>query len=618
MICTQPVSPIDWPPYLGKRFWYTHRLRFWRCPLNGSSRLPDMSTLRRMLAAHCPLALYYILRLLTCIPPVAVSFTRNAPDSNLHFGPGLILYAVALGFIVATTYTILLRSFMTGGHDAIRKRRSLLIVTVVGGIDMAAGLVAINLSGGWGSPFWHCWLSSLIIPCLILGMRRSLLVAVGYIVVLTAVLSVTGEGTNGIWMGSQRYFYVGAMFTLFLLSAVVGYLGDVCFELQRRKMDAENALRNLGTMLEVTRNVAVITTNVNEMMRRVARTIGEQHRYDSVGIYLSGKHGQEVRLAGWVGDLEDLQRYTRDSDHLIHRAISDLELRSATDDSTWSAAMPIRDGGSLLGVLLIVSNEPARARSGVVGLDALVGQIAVGIRVADLRQATDSAMTYREWETLTGQIHDRVTGSLYALLLHLGACATAAEREDNPMAERLAWLLPHSRHLLFYTRQYLYRLLPVLRGEGGLDTVVTELAREFQSISGMDVPVSVSGSRARLPLSAIVACYDIIQQRMGDVLQSATASEFRLELDMTDDNIRLSISDNGLVDEVSDAWSAEGLERIRQLARDAGGELSISEPRGVGTRVLMGLANQDGNTRLDNPDDHRRELFSKNGNPGDA
>ena len=415
------------------------------------------------MAAHCPLALYYLLRLLICVPPVAASFTGNSPARNLQFGPGLVIYAVALGFVVATAYTVLLRSFMTVSHDGIRERRSVLIVLVVGGIDTAAGLAAIVMSGGWGSPFWHCWLASLIIPCLILGMRWSLVLSVGCIGLLTAVLSVTGEGTSGSWAGTQRYFYVGAMFTLFLLSAVVGYLGDVCFQLQRRKLEAETALRNLGTMLEVTRSVAVITTNVNDMMRRVARTIGENHRYDSVGIYLSTQDSQQVRLAGWVGDLEDLQRYSRDSDHLIHRAISDLELRSTTDDSTWSAAMPIRDGGSLLGVLLIVSNEPARARSSIVGLDALVGQIAVGIRVADLRRATDSAMTYGEWEGLTGQVHDRITGSLYALLLHLGACATAAEREDSPMAERLAWLLPHNRHLLFYTRQYLYRLLPVLR-----------------------------------------------------------------------------------------------------------------------------------------------------------
>ena len=586
--------------------------------MNKSVRLSDLSMLGRMMASHCPLALYFLLRLLTCVPPVAASFTRNAPDQNVQFGAGLVIYAMAVGLIVATTYTLLLRPFMTGGHEGIRERRYVFVVIVVGGVDMAAGLAAIIMSGGWGSPFWHCWLSSLIIPCLILGIRWSFLLSLVWIALLTTVLSVIGDGTDGSWAGSQRYFYVGAMFTLFVLSAVVGYLGDVCFELQRRKIQAEAASRNLGTMLEITRNVAVITTNLNDMMRRVARTIGESHRYDSVGIYLSGQDGRDVRLAGWVGDIEEPRRHTRDSDHLIYRAISDLELRSVTDESSWSAAMPIRDGGSVLGVLFIVSKEPAMARSGIAGLDALVGQIAVGIRVADLRRAADTAMTYREWEALTGRIHDRITGSMYALLLHLGACASAAEREDSPIAQRLTWLLPHSRHLLFYTKQYLYRLLPVLRGEGGLEMVVRSLAREFESISKMDVRLSVSDSDFRLPMSTIVACYDIIQQRMGDVLQGATASEFRLELDATDDRIRLSISDDGLVDEVGDASSAEGLERIRQLARDAGGELSISESRGVGTRVSIDLANQIGNTKLDNPDDHRRELFSENGYPRHA
>ena len=143
---------------------------------------------------------------------------------------------------------------------------------------MVACTGAIVLSGGWGSPFWHTWLSSLILPCLIFGFRWSMVLAAGYITVLTAVLGVIGEGANGTWLGSQRYFYVGAMFTLFLLSGVVGYLGDVCFKVQRRKIEAEAALRNLGTMLEITWSFAVITSNANEMMRRVARTIGERNR----------------------------------------------------------------------------------------------------------------------------------------------------------------------------------------------------------------------------------------------------------------------------------------------------------------------------------------------------
>ena len=68
-----------------------------------------------MLETYGPTALYCVLRLLTCIPPVVASITRNAPDENLRFGSGLVVFALALGLVVATAYTVLLRSFMTGG-----------------------------------------------------------------------------------------------------------------------------------------------------------------------------------------------------------------------------------------------------------------------------------------------------------------------------------------------------------------------------------------------------------------------------------------------------------------------------------------------------------------------
>ena len=582
-------------------------------PLTETIGLPGVSTLRRMMASYCPLALYYLLRLLTCVPPVVASLTRNAPDENLRFGIGLVIYAAALGFIVATTYTILLRSFMTGGHDGIRRRRSMIVVTVVGGVDMAAGLAAIVLSGGWGSPFWHAWLSSLVVPCLVLGMGRSLALAAGYVATVTAVLIVTGESIAGVWAGAHRYLYVGSMFTLFLLSGVVGYLGDVCFALQRSRTRAEAALANMGTMLEITRSVAVITTNVNEMMRRVAQTIGERHRYDTVGIYLSGPDGRDMRLAGWVGDPESLQRYAQQSDHLIHQAVSHMDTRSAQDDRSWSAAMPIRDSGSLLGVLLVAHEGSGRAPPGARVLEsALTSQIAVGIRTAGLRERTDAAMSGHEWELLTGRIHDRITSSLYAQVLHLGAYSKMAERENNPMAERLAWLLPHVRHLLFYTRQYVYRLLPLMRGERGLDAVFRHVARDFETMSGVDVRVSLSGPVGRLPLPGIVTCYDMVHHRMADVFHGATATEMRIDLEMTDHGIRLSIADDGAVEEDDNEMAREGIGRIRRLAGSVGGDLRISESQGSGTLIVLDLAIQDGGTTLDNSADRRRERIPEN------
>lgn len=250
-----------------------------------------VSGLRLVSATHGPAALYYLLRVLTCVVPVAASVTGNLPDENLGFGPWLVVFAALLGLTVATAYTSLLRSFMTGNHEGARSRGSVPVVVMVGGLDMVGGLAAVVLSGGWGSPFWHAWLSSLVVPCLVLGMRWSLVLAAVYAGVLAGVLSVTGEGVDGVWLGTHRYLYVGSMLTLVLLAAVVGYLGDVVFELQRSRRRAEEALAGLCTMLEVARSVAVMTTGVNEVMGRVARTIGERHRLESVGIYLVGSDG---------------------------------------------------------------------------------------------------------------------------------------------------------------------------------------------------------------------------------------------------------------------------------------------------------------------------------------
>ena len=560
-----------------------------------STGVRRLTVSRRLLALCCPAALYYLLRLLTCVVPVAASLTGNAPDENLGFGSWLVVYAVLVGLSVATAYTVLLRSFMTGEHDGARRRGSVLVVVVVGGLDMAGGLAAIVLSGGWGSPFWHAWLSSLVVPCLVLGMRWSLLVAGVYMIVLSGVLSVTGDGVGGVWLDTHRYLYVGSMITLVLLSAVVGYLGDVCFELQRSRRRSEDALAGLCTMLEIARLVAVITTRENEVMVRVARTIGERHRFDSVGIYVLGADGRGVRLSGWSGEREELERYPRQPDDLVHRAMDAMETRSERDGGTWRTAIPIRDDGTPLGVLLLASGRPAGDAWGVAGLGAmLVSQIAVGIRVAELLGRADAAMSGREWEALTGRIHDRITDSLYSLVLHIEAYSTLAERDANPLAGRLGTLVPHGRHVLFDTREYLYRLLPVLRGEGGLDAVVRSLAVDFERFSGIGVRMSVTGTGTRLPPSSIVACYDIIQNRLADVFHDAMASEVVLELEMNDEGLRLTMADDGVVGEERAGVSGERMEMIRRLVGDVGGDLQVERSPGPGTRIVLGLPVENG------------------------
>ena len=134
-------------------------------------RLSNVSTLGRKVPAYWPLGLYCLLRLLTCVPPIAAPLIGNGPEENLSFGMDLVAYSLVHCVGVVVAYALLLGPLMKGDPADVRNLRSTLVVTAIGTIDMVGGIVAIALSGGWASPFWHMWLSSLVIPCLVIGIR---------------------------------------------------------------------------------------------------------------------------------------------------------------------------------------------------------------------------------------------------------------------------------------------------------------------------------------------------------------------------------------------------------------------------------------------------------------
>lgn len=55
--------------------------------------------------------------------------------------------------------------------------------------------------------------------------------------------------------------------------------------------------------------------------------------------------------------------------------------------------------------------------------NALIGRIAVGIRMADLRRKSKLAESAEEWKDITGRIHDGIADSAYSLSLLIEAYA---------------------------------------------------------------------------------------------------------------------------------------------------------------------------------------------------
>ena len=541
---------------------------------------------------HLHHLLYFPFRLLTCVPPVLALLIQNVPEENLQYGPALIAYALIFNVAIAAAYMVVLRAQWVVGDVGGRSLRLVLLVLAVGATDAAGGLWAIWHSGGWGSPFWHMSLASLIVPCAVIGIRWSLGVAAIYLLMQTACLFLEGAGTVEVWFGPQRYLYLGTIATVFFLSAVIGFLGDVCYELDESRRRVKTALNNLGTMLEVAQSTAVVTSGVNDLMRRVAQTVGDRHRYDIVAVYVSEVGKRELQLSGWLGEREDFERYAEEAEALVGQAAVEMDSQLVHGGHSWRTAIPIRGRDSLMGVLVM----GADARDANVGDaawlgSALAGQIAVGIQITRLRQRLTDAATQEEWDAITREIHDELSGSIYGLKLHLETYAESARRDGNPLSRRMEDLVSPANELLLDTRSYIYHLLPALRGESCLFTLVENLSWEFEKLSGVPVRLSFSGDRAedrRVPASVVAGIYRVLKHRMAAVMRSGTASEFRVELHADPANIRLTLSDDGAIDGPGDAKSRHAMKHLKRTAGDIGGELRIGDSGGG--RIVLDLA----------------------------
>ena len=81
---------------------------------------------------------------------------------------------------------------------------------------------------------------------------------------------------------------------------------------------------------------------MNDLMCRVAQTVGERHRYDIVAIYVSEPGEREMRLSGWLGGARGLRAISsEEADVLIRQAMAEKDSRLVRDGESWRAAIPI-------------------------------------------------------------------------------------------------------------------------------------------------------------------------------------------------------------------------------------------------------------------------------------
>ena len=531
-----------------------------------------------------PVAFFFVFRSLTWILAVIIVYTGSAPEVNLRYQPGLLMYT-ALQLALGSLYAIVLHPRLAEAPRGFGLLRSPQDLIVAGVADMVGSLVIIYFSGGWGSPFWHYAVTALLVPCFLLSSLWGMVTVVGYVGAYVLIVALAGDGLEGALQAGQRNFFMGDLMTAFLVAIAISYLGNVFRALQSQRLRTRQALDETETLFRVTQNVVEGGADLEDLVGRVNQVVRTSGLFERFGVFLYGGDGR-LGLASSIVGVEEL------GPDMVERAARERRTLGYTQppEMAWQTAVPLLAGEQVMGVMVAGAKEYGReGRKSTQMVEAIASQLAIGIHNAVLARQKAELAAQEERSRISREIHDGIAQSIYMLSLHLETCADLALQQRQDLTERLEKLVPLSKEILLEVRHYIFDLKPYLAGEKSVVSMIEDQVREFNRVTGVAATLDTAGEERQVPVPAATCLYRVTQEALANAFKYAQASQVGVRLEFLPGEVQLTVRDDGRGFDPATAVSGHGLGNMRQRAEELGGTFSLHSAPGAGTQIVIRL-----------------------------
>jgi len=236
-------------------------------------------------------------------------------------------------------------------------------------------------------------------------------------------------------------------------------------------------------------------------------------------------------------------------------------------------------------------------------------------RNEQLRRAREHLARVRQAELVNAErhriardLHDSVAQCLVGIGMHLEWCHRHLD-PSSPAYERLAASKELARAGLGWVRSAVEELSGLEQPGTGLGQALRDLAADFRSAGQLRVSVRVTARQRQLPPAVEHALFQIAQEGLWNAVRHANATQAWLSLAYAEDQITLSVSDDGSGDPaavgryLTTAATAaprrgrqepqnhgpqnHGLRNIAERVAELGGEVRLRRRRGGGLRVSV-------------------------------
>jgi len=237
-------------------------------------------------------------------------------------------------------------------------------------------------------------------------------------------------------------------------------------------------------------------------------------------------------------------------------------------------------------------------------------------RNEQLRRAREHLARVRQAELVNAErhriardLHDSVAQCLVAIGMNLEWCHRHLD-PDSPAYERLVASKELARAGLGWVRSAVEELSGLEQPGTGLGQALRDLAADFRSAGQLRVSVRVTARQRQLPSAVEHALFQIAQEGLWNAVRHADATQAWLSLAYTEDQIMLTVSDDGCGDpavvgrylsagagtRTSGAGTSNtgvprpgghGVRNIAERAAELGGEVTLRRRRGGGLRISV-------------------------------
>jgi two-component system sensor histidine kinase DegS len=196
-----------------------------------------------------------------------------------------------------------------------------------------------------------------------------------------------------------------------------------------------------------------------------------------------------------------------------------------------------------------------------------------------------------ERQRLSRQMHDGPAQALSNFILQTEIAMRLMDVDAAQARDELNNLKTSAMGTFQKVRNFIFELRPMMLDDLGLAPTVRRYADAFKEQAGLDIGVTITGHERRLEPYLEVMLFRAIQELLGNAARHSQANLVKVNLDLGEDRIRVSVDDNGKgfdPDSIQQGNSL-GLKLIRERAEMLGGSFEIDSALGKGTRILFAV-----------------------------